>query len=220
MATILASMLVMLGKPWLERFLCIGCLFLIRTGKHEIRCIVHQQAGRQPISFSSLFAATNDMECYDGSECLLLNICIQLMYRGRKKNQSLFLPVLSRIFIHVISCLCSFAFSSFISLSFHWFFLRGSTFRLFRFFFYFFLSSFACNDTIREIFGPPLLFISFIPSKFGRNFGICFQEIVRLVILTIVHTCGRAVNVRFPFEKNRIRNSWPFETKTLPLLHW
>lgn len=133
MATILASMLVMLGKPWLERFLCIGCLFLIRTGKHEIRCIVHQQAGRQPISFSSLFAATNDMECYDGSECLLLNICIQLMYKGRKKNQSLFLPVLSRIFIHVISCLCSFAFSSFISLSFHWFFLRGSTFRLFRF---------------------------------------------------------------------------------------
>lgn len=52
------------------------------------------------------------MECYDGLEFLLLNVYNLCIARGREKH--LFLPVPSRIFIHVITCLCSLILSLFL----------------------------------------------------------------------------------------------------------
>lgn len=134
-------------------------------------------------------------------------------------EKHLFLPVLSRIFIHVITCLCSlilslfslvpFSFCHFLSffLSHYHFapsFILGVKYSVCFIFFFFTLFSLHSSDTIGEkkmCLGHRyylFLFFLFAPSlTLERNFGICFQEITRLAIFTIVHTCGRALNVHF-----------------------
>lgn len=92
------------------------CVFhlCLALASDQIRCIVLWQAASFPLSLSFSFAAAaaappNDMKCYGiRSACYWIhNSCRS--NEAREKKTTLFLPVLSRIFIHVILCLCCYS---------------------------------------------------------------------------------------------------------------